>query len=98
MEIPTTFGERVRFFRKRRGMTQRELAALVARSHSMISAIENDTRHLHIDELARFADVLKVTPTALLGQAVGDRFAEGYEAGYTAALNALAGIVAKMKA
>lgn len=87
------FGGRVRHFREARGMTQGALAATVGRSHSMLSAIEHGTRQAHIDELLVFADALRVPPTALLGTEDRDRFAEGYDAGFAAAIDRVRGLL-----
>lgn len=92
-----SFGERVRFYRTERGTTQAALAAVVGRSHSMMSAIENGTRKVHVDELVAFADALNVPASALLGAPEADRFAEGWRYGYDTAMARVERAVASVR-
>lgn len=82
----STFGERIRYYREARGMSQKELAATVGRSHPMLSAIENGKRQIHVDELVTFARALAVNPSALIGSDEADLYAKGYVAGRDQAL------------
>jgi transcriptional regulator with XRE-family HTH domain len=87
--VSETFGQRVRYFREKRGITGGQLAATVGRSHSMLSAVENGRRQVHVDELVTFADALGVAPSALLGSNEADHYEQGYEAGYMAAVEGM---------
>lgn len=80
------FGQRVRHFRTLRGISQKELAGTVDRSHSMVAMIEQGRRQIHVDELVKFAWALNVSPMALIGGDEADRYAEGYAAGWHEAL------------
>lgn len=65
------FAENVTYFRKREGLTMRELAQRLTdsgrpMSHTVISQIENKQRRVDIDELALLADALRVSIGALL--------------------------------
>jgi transcriptional regulator with XRE-family HTH domain len=62
-------GERVRFWRQRRGMTQRLLADFAGISHSTLSRIESGENGADRHPLVvRLADVLRVSPTELTGE------------------------------
>jgi transcriptional regulator with XRE-family HTH domain len=64
-------GERVAFYRRRRGLTQRELAGLVGRSEEWVSSIERGRREIRrVDRLTEVARALRVTLPDLLGQPV----------------------------
>jgi transcriptional regulator with XRE-family HTH domain len=64
-------GERVAFYRIRRGLTQRQLAALVGRSEEWVSSIERGRRPVRrLDVLTRLATALRVELPDLLGQPV----------------------------
>lgn len=64
-------GERIAFYRRRRGLTQRVLADLVGRSEDWVSKIERGERELRrLDVLAAVARALRVTVGDLLGQPV----------------------------
>jgi transcriptional regulator with XRE-family HTH domain len=66
-----TVGERVAFYRGRRGLTQTELANLVGRGPDWLSKIERGERRLrNIEILAELARALRVTLGDLLGQPV----------------------------
>lgn len=71
MGDPLTVGERIAFYRSRRGLTQIELANLVGRGPDWLSKIERGERRLrNVDVLAELARVLRVTFADLLGQPV----------------------------
>ena len=62
-------GERIAFFRRRRGITQAVLAGLVGRSEDWLSKIERGDRQLRrLDIVAEVAKALRVTVGDLLGQ------------------------------
>jgi len=63
----STLGQRIRSFRKKIGMTQKELAAAVGMSHNAISHYEKDEREPNIQVLLNIAQTLNVTGDALLG-------------------------------
>lgn len=66
---PMTVGERVAYYRARRGLTQTELANLVGRGPDWLGKVERGERRLrNIDVLAELARVLRVTLADLLGQ------------------------------
>jgi transcriptional regulator with XRE-family HTH domain len=67
-------------------MSQKDLAATVGRSHSMISGIESGARQIHVDELVTFAKALHVPASALLGDTDGDLYRRGFNAGWAAAM------------
>lgn len=64
-------GERVAFYRRRRGLAQRILADLVGRSEDWLSKIERGQRDLRrLDVIAELAGALRVSVGDLLGQPV----------------------------
>lgn len=64
-------GERVAFYRQRRGYTQTQLAGLVGRSTDWLSKIERGERQLRrVDVLTDLAGALRVSLTDLMGQPV----------------------------
>ena len=66
-----SIGERVAFYRARRGLTQAVLASLVGRSEDWLSKIERGEREIRrLDILAEVASALRVSLADLLGQPV----------------------------
>jgi transcriptional regulator with XRE-family HTH domain len=66
-----TVGERIAFYRRRRGLTQAVLAGLVGRSEDWLSKIERGERQARrLDVLSDLARVLRVNIGDLLGQPV----------------------------
>jgi transcriptional regulator with XRE-family HTH domain len=66
-----SIGERIAFYRIRRGLTQAVLAGLVGRSEDWLSKIERGERQLRrVDVLTDLAGVLRVSLGDLLGQPV----------------------------
>jgi transcriptional regulator with XRE-family HTH domain len=64
-------GERIAFYRRRRGLTQGTLGTLVGRSEEWVSSIERGRRQLRrLDVLTEVARALRVTLPDLLGQPV----------------------------
>lgn len=62
-------GERIAFYRRRRGLTQVVLAGLVGRSEDWLSKIERGERPLRrLDVLAELATALRVTVGDVVGQ------------------------------
>lgn len=75
---------KIRHFRKQRGLTLSRLAALIGLTPQSISRIENGKMRLSTEWLARFADALNVSPLDLLDadtasgpQLIGDIDATG---------------------
>jgi transcriptional regulator with XRE-family HTH domain len=68
---PLTIGERVAFYRRRRGLAQATLAGLVGRSEDWLSKIERGEREIRrLDLLVEVARALRVTLGDLLGEPV----------------------------
>jgi transcriptional regulator with XRE-family HTH domain len=68
---PLTIGERVAFYRRRRGLAQATLAGLVGRSEDWLSKIERGEREIRrLDVLVVVARALRVTLGDLLGEPV----------------------------
>ena len=64
-------GERIAFYRRRRGLTQAVLAGLVGRSEDWLSKIERGDRPIRrLDVLGQVAQALRVTIGDVLGQPV----------------------------
>jgi predicted transcriptional regulator/transcriptional regulator with XRE-family HTH domain len=63
---PIVFGQRLRFFRKRRGLTLEQLGAGIGRPAPFLSLVENGKREPKLSEISNFADVLGVTVGDLL--------------------------------
>ena len=54
--------------RKRRGLSQRDLAALLKRPHSVIGMIESNQRQVNVPEFLAIAAALDAEPTDLFRQ------------------------------
>jgi DNA-binding XRE family transcriptional regulator len=59
-------GSRVRFFRQRIGLTQREFSKLIGYSQSMVALIETNKNLPSLEALYKIAKVLKVEPHIFL--------------------------------
>ena len=66
MDLPKILGRNVRDWRKRRGLSQEELALETGMKRSYVSDIERGTRNPSVKAIGRLAEVLKVTPDVLL--------------------------------
>ena len=55
-----TTGERIKFFRLKRGLTQKQLAEKIGLTYSAISLIESDKRGLTLKRLRQISDALEV--------------------------------------
>ena len=64
-------GDRIAFYRRRRGLTQRVLAELVGRSEDWLSKVERNERDVRrLDVISDVARALRVSVGDLLGQPV----------------------------
>ena len=54
--------------RKRRGLSQRDLAALLRRPHSVIGMIESNQRQVNVPEFIAIAEALDTDPADLFRQ------------------------------
>ena len=60
------FGDRVRAFRVKRGISQEHLAELSELDRTYISGIERGTRNVSLINIVRIADALEIKPSDLL--------------------------------
>lgn len=64
----TSFGQRLKFIRRFRGMTQKELGILMGYSEKTadirIAQYEKNTRIPKVETVAKFAEILSVSPVA----------------------------------
>lgn len=65
--MTTPFGERLRDYRKARGMSQGELAAQLGVALNMISKVEHGVRKVSFEEAVQLADALQVSLNDLAG-------------------------------
>ncbi|MGH8904304.1 MAG: helix-turn-helix domain-containing protein, partial [Egibacteraceae bacterium] len=69
MEHGFSFGDRIRYYRKRRGLSQLVLANRVGRSESWLSQVERGNRPIvKLNDLIALAEVLRVDLVELTGQ------------------------------
>lgn len=61
-------GWRIRFFRKKRGLTQEQLAERVGVSSSFLGHIERGSRAASLETLMRLCRALEITPNDLLAE------------------------------
>jgi ribosome-binding protein aMBF1 (putative translation factor) len=59
--------------RQDRALSQRELAALLRRPHSVIGMIESHQRQVNVAEFIAIAEVLKVDPAELFRRVLRER-------------------------
>lgn len=57
--------------RTKAGITQRELARRLGRSHSFVGKIESGERQLNVLEFCELADALKLNPKDLFARILG---------------------------
>jgi len=62
-----TLGEKIKFARKTKGFTQKELANMVNAKHNSVSDWENDKSKPDPDTIELLCGALEVTPTYLVG-------------------------------
>lgn len=70
------FGARVRTLRRRKGLTQEELAERISISASFMGHIERGTRIASLETLVALCNELKVTPQALLSASLTNEIDE----------------------
>ena len=61
-------GDRIRYFRMKKNMTQQELAEKLGVNQCSISEYENDRTELTLPKLVRVAEALEVTIYDLIGR------------------------------
>ena len=61
-------GKRIRIIRKRKGMSQEDLAEKMFTSKQMISAYETDKIDIKVSVLKEFGKALEISPTVLLDE------------------------------
>ena len=62
-----TIGERLMLIRRRRGLTQRELAAMAQMAATALNRFENGLQSVYAERLATLARILGVSADYLLG-------------------------------
>ncbi len=65
MSLQEKFGRNVRYWRKKRGLTQEDLAGRAAVHVTYLSGIENARRNATIDVIGRLAKALHLEPAEL---------------------------------
>lgn len=63
-----TVGRKIRLLRKRKGLTQLDLAESIHVSESYVSYLENGFKFLSVENLIAIANVLDTTPDYLLAE------------------------------
>jgi transcriptional regulator with XRE-family HTH domain len=66
MDLVQTFGRNVREWRKRRGLSQEELALETGMKRSYVSDVERGTRNPSVKALERLARALQIDPVELV--------------------------------
>jgi len=66
-ELRTVFAANLRNLRQARGISQERLAELAGLHRTYISSVERGARNISIDNIARLAKALDVSPDKLLG-------------------------------
>ena len=62
-----TIGERISLFRKKRGLTQKELAGIIGIERYLVTDYETGRLHLNDEMIIRFSIALNVSADELLG-------------------------------
>jgi transcriptional regulator with XRE-family HTH domain len=65
VDVKVLFGERVRELRQKRGWSQEEFAAKAELDRSYVGCIERGERNVSIENIARIASALGVSPASL---------------------------------
>lgn len=66
-ELRTVFAANLRNLRQTRGISQERLAELAGLHRTYVSSVERGARNISIDNIARLAKALDVSPDKLLG-------------------------------
>jgi transcriptional regulator with XRE-family HTH domain len=66
MNSPQEIGRRIAAFRKKRGMTQEDLAGETELDRSYLSEIENGHKNLSVEVMVRIAKALGIKPAKML--------------------------------
>lgn len=61
-------GERLRAARRKRGITQEELASILGTNQSQVSNVERGDRGLTIQQLVKICRALRISPVEILGE------------------------------
>lgn len=72
MDVVQLLGRNVRVHRRRRGLSQEELALEAGMKRAYVSDLERGTRNPSVRALARLADALQVDPAELLSRLADD--------------------------
>jgi len=64
--VKKEIGQRLRDARRRRGMTQVELAAILGANQTYVSSVERADRGITIQQLFRLCNALKISPTEII--------------------------------
>jgi transcriptional regulator with XRE-family HTH domain/predicted transcriptional regulator len=72
----TTFGHRLRHFRRRKGLTLEQLGELVGRAAPYLSLVENGKKEPRLSQIAAFARVLEIPMEELLASEPPNRRAQ----------------------
>jgi transcriptional regulator with XRE-family HTH domain len=65
-DVRVCFGNRLRFLRKQRDLSQERLAHLAGLDRSYVGGVERGERNISIENICILAGALKVPPSALL--------------------------------
>ena len=68
----SSFGTKLRECRKKKGLSQNEVANILSTNHSVIGKYERDDVKPSIDAVIRLAEVLETTVAYLIGEAETD--------------------------
>lgn len=67
-ELRVLFATNLRSLRQARGISQERLAELAGLHRTYVSSVERGARNISIDNIARLAKALDVSPDKLLGE------------------------------
>lgn len=62
----SAFGKKIRYFRKKRGLSQSNLSEMIDKSPTYLSYVESGSRCISLDTLVDIANALNVTADTLL--------------------------------
>lgn len=65
MDLHVVFGQNVRRLREEQGMTQIELASRAGLNRSYLGGVERGQRRICMENIARIADALSISPDVL---------------------------------